>query len=63
MALIGDLEKGTPSLRSSGLRLFDDLVGREMDRLAELFGVAVTLRERDTFLLDGGGCHTLETIA
>lgn len=63
MPLIGDLQKGTPSRRSSGLRLFDDLVGREMDRLAELFGVAYTLRERDAFLLDEGGCHTLKTIA
>lgn len=56
--MIAALEEATPILRSIGLRLFDDLIGREMDRLAELLGAAVTLRERDAFLLAGGGWGT-----
>ncbi|HEY2658996.1 MAG TPA: HipA domain-containing protein [Caulobacteraceae bacterium] len=47
--LIASLEKATPALRGTGLRQFDDLIGRECDRLVELLGAALDLRERDHF--------------
>jgi hypothetical protein len=47
--LIASLEKATPALRGIGLRQFDDLIGRECDRLVELLGAALDLRERDHF--------------
>ncbi|CDO38607.1 hypothetical protein [Novosphingobium sp. KN65.2] len=53
--MIKALETATPNLRSSGLRLFDDLIGREMDTLVELLSTAIKLREGDAFLLGGGG--------
>lgn len=52
---IGKLEAATATLRSLGLKLFDDLIGRETDRLVELLSAAVALRERDFFTDRGGG--------
>ena len=52
---IGRLEAATGTLRSLGLKLFDDLIGRETDRLVELLSAAVALRERDFFTDRGGG--------
>lgn len=49
------LEAATPNLRSAGQKNFDDLIGREMGRLAELLEASVAMRERDTFLTHGGG--------
>ncbi|MDE2406070.1 MAG: HipA domain-containing protein, partial [Sphingomonadales bacterium] len=49
------LEEATVTLRSLGLKLFDDLIGRETDRLVDLLSMAVTLRERDYFTQQGGG--------
>lgn len=48
------LEAAASTLRSLGLKLFDDLIGRETDRLVELLSAAVELRERD-YLPDRGG--------
>ncbi|HEY5411368.1 MAG TPA: HipA domain-containing protein [Caulobacteraceae bacterium] len=53
--LIQELEAATRNLRSMGLKSFDDLIGRETDRLVELFSAAVTVRERDAFLDRSGG--------
>lgn len=47
--LIASLENSTPALRGTGLRQFDDLIGRECDRLVELLGATVDVRERDYF--------------
>lgn len=52
------LEAATPNLRSQGQKNFDDLIGREMGRLAQLLEASVALRERDTFLTQGGGWGT-----
>jgi serine/threonine-protein kinase HipA len=52
---IDRLEAATGTLRSLGLKLFDDLIGRETDRLVELLSAAVALRERDFFTDQGGG--------
>lgn len=49
------LETAAGTLRSLGLKLFDDLIGRETDRLVELLSAAVALRERDYFTDQGGG--------
>jgi serine/threonine-protein kinase HipA len=47
--LIAALEAATPNLRSSGLKQFDDLIGRETEQLVELLSAAVAIRERDYF--------------
>jgi serine/threonine-protein kinase HipA len=47
--LVTALEAATPKLRSMGLKSFDDLVGRETERLAEVLALPVRVRERDHF--------------
>ncbi|QGN55744.1 HipA domain-containing protein [Novosphingobium sp. Gsoil 351] len=44
--LVRSLEKATPTLRSQGMRTFDDLIGRETERLVDLLSAAVELRAR-----------------
>jgi len=53
--LIKGLEDATPTLRSLGLKLFDDLIGRETDRLVDLLSAAIELRERDTYIGQASG--------
>ena len=53
--LVRDLEEATRTLPSLGLKSFDDLIGRETDRLVELLSAAVEVRERDAFQDRGGG--------
>lgn len=53
--LVRALEEATPNLRSSGLKRFDNLIGRETDRLVDLLSAAVDVRERDSFQSQGGG--------
>jgi serine/threonine-protein kinase HipA len=49
------LETATRTLRSLGLKLFDDMIGRETDRLVDRLSAAVALRDRDYFTDKGGG--------
>ena len=56
--LVEALEGATPSLRSAGLRQFDNLIGRETQRLVDLLSAAVGVRERDSFQDRGGGWLT-----
>jgi len=53
--LIENLEEAATTLRSLGLKRFDDLIGRETDRLVDLLSDAVKVRERDSFQGRGGG--------
>lgn len=53
--MIEALEAATPGLRSLGQRRFDDLVGRETDRLVDLLGAAIEPCARDASILEGGG--------
>ena len=53
--LVERLEEATRKLRSLGLKLFDDLIGRETDRLVELLSAAIDVRERDSFHDKAGG--------
>jgi serine/threonine-protein kinase HipA len=49
------LESAAGTLRSLGLKQFDDLIGRETDQLVDLLSAAVEVRERDYFADKGGG--------
>ncbi len=51
--LIEGLERASPSLRSAGLKSFDDLLGREMEALAEKLTLAAEVEPRDYFPADG----------
>ena len=53
--LVEASEGAMPSLRSAGLRQFDNLIGRETERLVDLLSAAVGVRERDSFQDRGGG--------
>ncbi len=53
--LVASLEKATAKLRGMGLKLFDDLIGRETERLVELLSAAVDVRERDYFPYQAAG--------
>ena len=47
--LVAALEAATPRLRSMNLKPFDDLIGRETERLVETLSLAIAVRERDYF--------------
>jgi serine/threonine-protein kinase HipA len=51
--LIEALERASPSLRSTGLKTFDDLLGREMEELVEKLRLTVQVQPRDYFPADG----------
>ena len=51
--LIGALERASPRLRSSGLKSFDDLLGREMEELAEKLTLEVAIEPRDFYPAEG----------
>lgn len=53
--LIASLEAATPALRAQQLKRFDDLIGRETERLVDLIDLAMKLRPRDAFRTSGGG--------
>ena len=53
--LIKRLEEATNTLRSLSLKGFDDLIGRETDRLVGLLSAAVQVRDRDAFYGQAGG--------
>jgi hypothetical protein len=53
--MIDALEGAARNLRSLGLKQYDDLVGRETERLVELLGAAVQVRPRDYFPHDAHG--------
>ncbi|WP_206245210.1 HipA domain-containing protein [Novosphingobium terrae] len=54
-SMLAHLEKRSRGLRSAGLRLFDDLIGREMSHLNDVLDLGMELRERDYFTTTGGG--------
>lgn len=47
------LEAASPRLRSSGLKPFNDLLGREMERLADLLNLDVRVEPRDYYPAEG----------
>ena len=47
--MIAGLESAARSLRSMGLKNFDDLIGRETEQLVELLSLTADIRERDYF--------------
>jgi serine/threonine-protein kinase HipA len=47
------LEAASPRLRSSGLKPFNDLLGREMERLADLLNLDVRIEPRDYYPAEG----------
>lgn len=49
------LEAQSLGLRPLGLRTFDDLIGRELNKLSELFGLDLDLRQHDYIGPPGGG--------
>jgi serine/threonine-protein kinase HipA len=51
--LIAALESASPVLRSSGMKSFDDLLGREMEALVETLTLAIAVEPRDYFPADG----------
>jgi serine/threonine-protein kinase HipA len=54
-AMFTTIEQRAPLLREIGQRFFDDLIGRELTRLAELLDLDVDIRERDYFAPAGSG--------
>ncbi len=53
--MLAELDRQTAVLPSHGLKDFDDLIGREISRLADLLGLDLKIRERDYFTEQGGG--------
>lgn len=51
--LVAALEEASPKLRSSGLKSFDDLLGREMEELVEKLRLAIPVEPRDYFPAEG----------
>lgn len=51
--MIRALEKASPRLRSSGLKPFNDLLGREMEELTERLQLNVRVEARDYFPAEG----------
>lgn len=49
------LDSAAENLDGSGLKDFDDLIGREVRKLSDIFGLSVSLRSRDFFATSGGG--------
>jgi serine/threonine-protein kinase HipA len=47
--LIASLDEATLKLSGLGLKQFDDLIGRETERLVDVLSAAVSVRERDYF--------------
>ncbi|MEJ5978816.1 HipA domain-containing protein [Novosphingobium sp. PS1R-30] len=53
--MLETIEARSGMLRTIGLRLFDDLIGREIDHLAQILEIDLDIRERDYFEPAGGG--------
>lgn len=53
------LDAAASELPQHGLKDFDDLIGREIARLADLLGLDLTIRERDYFTERSGGWPAL----
>lgn len=51
--MIEAIERASPRLRSTGLKSFNDLVGREMETLVERLGLDVCIEERDYLPAEG----------
>lgn len=51
--MIEALEKASPRLRSAGLKPFNDVLGREMEELAERLHLDVKVEPRDYYPLEG----------
>lgn len=53
--MLETIEERSAQLPKAGLKIFDDLVGREISRLSEILGLELDLRERDYIGARGGG--------
>lgn len=53
--MLQTIEQRAPLLRPIGLRLLDDLIGRELTRLADLLELSMEIGERDYFDAEAGG--------
>ena len=53
--LAAALDSAARDLTESGLKDFDDLIGREMRKLIDVLGIAERIRERDYFASATGG--------
>lgn len=55
LEMLETIEERAALLPKAGLKTFDDLIGRELDRLSDLLGLGIELRERDYVGARGGG--------
>lgn len=55
LPMLVDLDTVAAALPGQGLKILDDLIGREIDRLAEILDMIVPILERDYFQAGGGG--------
>jgi serine/threonine-protein kinase HipA len=53
--ILARLDKASETLKEKGLKAFDDFIGAEIERLAEILGQKIAVRERDYFAARGGG--------
>jgi serine/threonine-protein kinase HipA len=53
--MAGGLDVAAADLTESGLKDFDDLIGREIGKLVDILGVKVSVRNRDFFTPRAGG--------
>jgi serine/threonine-protein kinase HipA len=49
------LDRTSEGLTRNGLKDFDDLIGREISRLADILGLVLSIRDRDYFTNTAGG--------
>lgn len=53
--MLGRIDRAAASLTALGLKDFDDLIGRETNRLADTLKVNISMRERDYYAPRAGG--------
>ena len=51
--MIEALERASPRLKSSGLKIFNDLLGRELEEVVGLLGLEIPIEPRDHFPSEG----------
>jgi len=53
--MLVQLDAHARPLAAAGLKTFDDLIGREMQQIADALEINLPMRERDYFQIGGGG--------